>query len=89
MNKKLAKLAALGRTEPLRTLFGAFKTRFKNGEIFLVGGSVRDALLGRDGSKDFDIVVRGVTPAAYSRFTMRAYVASWAFARATASGVSG
>ncbi len=68
MDKKLAKLSALGRKEPLRTLVGAFKTRFKKGEIFLVGGSVRDALLNRDGSKDFDIVVRGVTPTALEKF---------------------
>ena len=68
MDKKTAKLTALAKSEPLRTLVAAFKTRFKKGEIFLVGGSVRDALLARGEGKDLDIVVRGVTPAALEKF---------------------
>lgn len=41
--------------------------RFPRSEVFHVGGSVRDAALGRS-VKDFDIVVRGVLPEDLQRF---------------------
>ena len=37
-----------------------FKTLEKHGEVFFVGGAVRDQLIGKD-SKDIDLVVRGLT----------------------------
>ncbi|MDC4203081.1 MAG: hypothetical protein MPW17_13785 [Candidatus Manganitrophus sp.] len=37
----------------------ALETHFPEGEIYLVGGAVRDLLLGRE-TKDFDFLVRGI-----------------------------
>lgn len=36
------------------------RAEFPDGEWFLVGGAVRDALIGREGRKDIDLVVRGI-----------------------------
>lgn len=38
----------------------AFLRRNSRAEVFVVGGAVRDALLGRSGRKDLDLVVRGL-----------------------------
>jgi tRNA nucleotidyltransferase/poly(A) polymerase len=62
------KLAALKKREPLKGLAAAFRSAFPKGELYLVGGTVRDALLGRDDSKDYDIVARGVPADALEKF---------------------
>lgn len=41
-------------------LLDPFFSTFKNGELYVVGGAVRDALLGRTHKKDLDLLVRGV-----------------------------
>jgi tRNA nucleotidyltransferase/poly(A) polymerase len=62
------KLLALKKREPLKSLAPAFHAAFPKGELYLVGGTVRDALLGRDDSKDYDIVARGVPADALEKF---------------------
>lgn len=67
--KPTARLLARWITPALeRALLAPFAARFPAGEIYVVGGAVRDALLGRDGRKDLDLVVRGVPGAALERF---------------------
>ena len=63
-----AKLAAFKRREPLKGLAATFHSAFPKGELYLVGGTVRDALLGRDDSKDYDLVARGVPAEALEKF---------------------
>ncbi|MBI4276227.1 CCA tRNA nucleotidyltransferase, partial [Candidatus Uhrbacteria bacterium] len=46
-------------TEPQFLFLAKLLTAFPNGEIYLVGGAVRDAALSRE-TKDFDFIVRGV-----------------------------
>ncbi len=43
-------------------------TRFPAAEIYLVGGAVRDAALGRTNEKDYDFVVRNVPATALEQF---------------------
>ncbi len=43
-------------------------TRFPKSEIYLVGGAVRDAAIGRKDKKDYDFVVRKVPPAELEAF---------------------
>ena len=62
------KLLALKKREPIRALTSAFKAAFPKGELYLVGGTVRDALMGRDDNKDWDLVVRLVKPDALEKF---------------------
>lgn len=62
------KLLALKKREPIKALTSAFHATFPKGELYLVGGTVRDALLGRDDSKDWDLVVRLVKPDALEKF---------------------
>jgi poly(A) polymerase len=45
----------------------ALARKFSQAEVYLVGGAVRDAMLGRD-TKDLDFVVRGVPGDALERF---------------------
>jgi tRNA nucleotidyltransferase (CCA-adding enzyme) len=45
----------------------ALATRFPQAQVYLVGGAVRDAMLGRE-TKDLDFVVRGVPGDALERF---------------------
>ncbi len=67
--KPTARLLARWITPALeRALLAPFAARFPAGEIYVVGGAVRDALLGRDGRKDLDLVVRGVPGTALERF---------------------
>jgi tRNA nucleotidyltransferase/poly(A) polymerase len=51
-------LKQLAQRPELKSLVSAFKAAFRGGEIYLVGGMVRDALLGRATGKDFDLVAR-------------------------------
>ncbi len=62
------KLKPLLTREPLITLIRAFKLAFPKAELYLVGGTVRDALLGRTDSKDYDLVARGVSADALQKF---------------------
>jgi tRNA nucleotidyltransferase/poly(A) polymerase len=62
------KLLALKKREPIKALVSAFHAAFPKGELYLVGGTVRDALLGRDDNKDWDLVVRLVKPDALEKF---------------------
>jgi len=48
----------------------AFQTAFPAGEVYLVGGAVRDLLIGRT-TKDYDFLVRGVAPPALCAFLTR------------------
>ncbi len=45
--------------QPELAFLGALNRRFPQAEVYLVGGAVRDAMLGRE-TKDLDFVVRGV-----------------------------
>ena len=45
----------------------ALERRFPEGEIYLVGGAVRDLLLGRE-TKDYDFLIRGIPAAALRDF---------------------
>lgn len=62
-------------TGPFRAWFGSDRhPRYleavlakKGAEVFVVGGAVRDALLGRTAKRDLDLVVRGVPLAALTR----------------------
>lgn len=63
-----AKLLSLNKRAPLKELIAKFKVAFPKGELYLVGGSVRDALMGRDGSKDLDLVARLVPANALEKF---------------------
>lgn len=51
-----------------RALIRPFFERFPDGELFVVGGAVRDALLGRTAKRDLDLVVRGVPGSTLERF---------------------
>ncbi len=51
-----------------RALIRPFFERFPEGEIFVVGGAVRDALLGRTEKRDLDLVVCGVAGSTLERF---------------------
>jgi tRNA nucleotidyltransferase/poly(A) polymerase len=62
------KLLSLKNRPPLKELISRFKSAFPKGELYLVGGSVRDALMGRDGGKDLDLVVRLVPANALEKF---------------------
>ena len=53
------KIAHLIEQEPGLSFLGEFLRAFPQGDIFLVGGAVRDAVLGR-GNEDFDFVVRNI-----------------------------
>ncbi|WP_457637258.1 CBS domain-containing protein [Oceanithermus sp.] len=56
-----------GLSEGVRMVLDALAERFSEGSIYLVGGAVRDALLG-EASPDADLVLEGVDPAAVARF---------------------
>ena len=62
------KLLAVRKREPIKSLVSAFNAAFPKGELYLVGGTVRDALMGRDDNKDWDLVVRLVKPDALEKF---------------------
>lgn len=51
-----------------RALIRPFFERFPDGELFVVGGAVRDALLGRAEKRDLDLAVRGVPGSTLERF---------------------
>jgi len=52
---------------PRTAFINALIRRFPPAQVYLVGGAVRDAMLGRD-TKDLDFVVRGVPGDALERF---------------------
>lgn len=62
------KLLALKKREPIKALISAFHAAFPKGELYLVGGTVRDALMDRDDSKDWDLVARLVKPEELEKF---------------------
>jgi len=62
------KLLALKNRKEIKPLISAFKAAFPKGELYLVGGTVRDALMGRNNNKDWDLVVRLVKPEALEKF---------------------
>ncbi len=62
------KLLALKNRKEIKPLISAFKAAFPKGELYLVGGTVRDALMDRDDNKDWDLVVRLVKPDALEKF---------------------
>ncbi|MBI3802742.1 MAG: CCA tRNA nucleotidyltransferase [Nitrospirae bacterium] len=62
------------RLDQARALFpflAALEERFPAGEIYLVGGAVRDLLLGRE-TKDYDFLIRGIPAEALKEF-LRSY----------------
>jgi putative nucleotidyltransferase with HDIG domain len=61
-------LAKLKNREPLKTLAKDFSAAFPKGELYLVGGTVRDALLGQNDSKDYDLVARLVEAGPLEKF---------------------
>jgi poly(A) polymerase len=62
------KLQTLKKRGPIKALISSFHAAFPKGELYLVGGTVRDALMGRDDNKDWDLVVRLVKPEALEKF---------------------
>ncbi len=58
----LKKLSAMVRGTAIRQLARALRLSFPHAEVFLVGGYVRDLILGRD-TNDIDLVVRNVPSA--------------------------
>ncbi len=55
-------------THPELTFVQKLLQRFPEAELYLVGGAVRDAALGRTQNKDYDFVVRQVAPEALQEF---------------------
>lgn len=53
------KISHLVKEEQRLSFLETFLTDFPDGEVFLVGGAVRDAILGR-ANKDFDFIVRNI-----------------------------
>lgn len=56
---QISRLAAL-LDDPLLAFVAHARASFPDSEWFVVGGAVRDAVMGRAGRKDLDLVVRGV-----------------------------
>lgn len=54
----------------------ALEARFPAGEIYLVGGAVRDLLLGRD-TKDYDFLIRGIPAEELKEFLQRYGKVNW------------
>ncbi|MBI4261937.1 CCA tRNA nucleotidyltransferase [Candidatus Uhrbacteria bacterium] len=54
-------------SEPQFLFLGKLIATFPEGEVYLVGGAVRDAVLGRD-TKDFDFIVREIAIDALEKF---------------------
>ncbi|WP_457630717.1 CBS domain-containing protein [Oceanithermus sp.] len=77
-----------GLSEGVRLVLDALAAEYPQGAIYLVGGAVRDALLG-EASPDVDLVLEGVEPAAAARFLTRRFGGShgvhYAFQTAHAS----
>jgi len=61
-----------GLSEGVRLVLDALAQEYPQGAIYLVGGAVRDALLG-EASPDVDLVLEGVEPAAVARFLTRRF----------------
>jgi len=62
------KLLALKNRPEIKPLVSAFHAAFPKGELYLVGGTIRDALMGRDDNKDWDLVARLVKPDELEKF---------------------
>ncbi len=62
------KLLALKNRKEIKPLVNAFKAAFPKGELYLVGGTVRDALMGRTENNDLDLVARLVKPHELEKF---------------------
>jgi tRNA nucleotidyltransferase/poly(A) polymerase len=56
----LSKIRQKISAEPLLKFIGPLLNELPKLEIYLVGGAVRDLLLGRSGTKDYDLLARGV-----------------------------
>ena len=69
--KRIAVLLATTQKDKRYAFVRGVMREHENAEIFLVGGAVRDALLGRE-TKDFDFVVRGVSKTALEK-NLRSY----------------
>ncbi len=61
-----------GLSEGVRLVLDALAQEYPRGAIYLVGGAVRDALLG-EASPDVDLVLEGVDPASVARFLTRRF----------------
>ena len=65
--------------DQIRSVFSflvSLETRFPEGEIYLVGGAVRDLLLGRE-TKDYDFLVRGIPDAHLKDFLAQHGKVNW------------
>src|SRR5574341_409799 len=60
MKMNAAGRLAAAKADPALAWLDQVMAAMTSSEWYLVGGSVRDALIGRDGRKDFDLVVRNV-----------------------------
>ena len=62
--------------EGVREVIEALAETYREGAIYLVGGAVRDALLG-EASPDVDLVLEGLDPAEVARFLVRRFGGSY------------
>ncbi len=65
---QLAHLRTLVSREPALAFVKKLTAKISAAEVYIVGGTVRDVLVGRTDSKDYDLVVRNVTRPALEKF---------------------
>lgn len=65
-----------GLSEGVREVLAALVEAYPEGSIYLVGGAVRDALLG-ESSPDVDLVLEGLDPGEVARFLVRRFGGSY------------
>lgn len=59
------------KNDPLLFFLNRLTSEYPQARVYLVGGMVRDGLMGRPDSRDFDVVVGGMTPSRLERFLAR------------------